>query len=502
MRSKFYPPSLRRQKEDEFNKLVQGSLSVTAYASKFMELSRFAPHMVATEELRVNRFEKGLKWDLRDRLSTHTCLNYQDMYDKAANAERIMKEKADEQVENKRKFGKDRATGGNFYKPQNLGFGRNSFNQFQERNKEIFCIRCGRNNHHVTQCRYPTSRCYECGSPHHRKIDCPQLKTFNSGMDWLRKNHVMVDCHEKSVTIMRRDGEKVLFRSNQTHKGNRIISLLKALKFLRQGCKGYLCDIGNPSVSELVIANIPVVNEFSDVFPEEIPGMPPHREIEFPIELVPGSCDVFSKIDLRSGYHQLRIKSEDIPKTAFRTRYGHYEFTVLPFGLTNAPAVFMDLMNRVFRSYLDKFVIIFIDDILIYSKNEEEHANHLRTVLETLRKNQLYAKCSKCAFWLGEMSFLGHVISAEGIKLDPQKINTITNWPILKNVAEVRSCLRLAGYYRRFVKDFSKIVQPLTNLIRKSKKFEWSEKCDRAFGKVKNRLTSVPVLTLPNGTDD
>ncbi|XP_074304334.1 putative mitochondrial protein AtMg00860 [Silene latifolia] len=120
--------------------------------------------------------------------------------------------------------------------------------------------------------------------------------------------------------------------------------------------------------------------------------------------------------------------------------------------------------------------------------------------LETLRENQLYAKFSKCAFWLGEISFLGHVISAEGIKVDPQKIDTITNWPILKNVAEVRSFLGLAGYYRRFVKDFSKIVQPLTNLIRKSTKFEWSEKCDRAFGEVKNRLTYAPVLTLPNGT--
>ncbi|XP_074304333.1 uncharacterized protein LOC141639050 [Silene latifolia] len=173
MRSKFYPPSLRRQKEDEFNKLVQGSLSVTAYASKFMELSRFAPHMVATEELRMNRFEKGLKWDLRDRLSTHTCLNYQDMYDKATNAERIMNEKENEQVGSKRKFEKDKVTGGNFYKQAHLGFRRNPFNQFQERDTKPFCIRCGRDNHVVTQCKYPTFRCYECGSPTHKKRDCP-----------------------------------------------------------------------------------------------------------------------------------------------------------------------------------------------------------------------------------------------------------------------------------------------------------------------------------------
>ncbi|XP_074271317.1 putative mitochondrial protein AtMg00860 [Silene latifolia] len=174
----------------------------------------------------------------------------------------------------------------------------------------------------------------------------------------------------------------------------------------------------------------------------------------------------------------------------------------MPFGLTNAPAVFMDLMNRVFKSYLDKFVIIFIDDILVYSKNEEDHAQHLRTVLETLRENQLFATFKKCAFWLKEINFLGHVVSSKGIQVDPEKIETIMSWPVLKNVAEVRSFLGVAGYYRRFVKDFSKLVQPLTNLVRKGTKFEWSEKCDRAFSELKGKLTSAPVLTIPNGTDD
>ena len=136
---------------------------------------------------------------------------------------------------------------------------------------------------------------------------------------------------------------------------------------------------------------------------------------------------VFSKIDLRSGYHQLRIKDEDIPKTAFRTRYGHYEFTVMPFGLTNAPAAFMDLMNRVFRQHLDEFVIVFIDDILIYSKSPEEHEKHLKIVLQTLKENQLYAKFSKCEFWLDRIIFLGHVISAKGVYVDPKKIEAIVN---------------------------------------------------------------------------
>ena len=160
---------------------------------------------------------------------------------------------------------------------------------------------------------------------------------------------------------------------------------------------------------------------------------------------------VFSKIDLRSGYYQLRVKEGDVPKTAFRTRYGHYEFLVMPFGLTNAPAAFMDLMNRVFRPYVDQFVVVFIDDILVYSKDAQEHEQHLRIVLETLREKKLYAKLSKCDFWLKEVSFLGHIVSAEGIRVDPAKIEAVVNWKSPQNVTKVRSFLGLAGYYRRFV---------------------------------------------------
>ncbi|GJS11522.1 putative reverse transcriptase domain-containing protein [Tanacetum coccineum] len=210
---------------------------------------------------------------------------------------------------------------------------------------------------------------------------------------------------------------------------------------------------------------------------------------------------VYSKIDLRS-YHQLRVRGEDIPKTAFRTRYGHYEFQVMPFGLTNAPAVFMDLMNRVCKPYLDKFVIVFIDDILIYSRNIEEHANHLRIILELLRKEKLYAKFSKCDFWIRIVQFLGHLIDSQGLHVDPAKIEAVKNWTSPTTPTEIRQFLGLAGYYRRFIKDFSKIAKSLTELTQKNKKYIWGEDQESAFQLLKQKLCEAPILALPEGNDD
>ncbi|KAG8474920.1 hypothetical protein CXB51_031559 [Gossypium anomalum] len=178
-------------------------------------------------------------------------------------------------------------------------------------------------------------------------------------------------------------------------------------------------------------------------------------------------------------------------------RYGHYEFLVMPFGLTNAPVVFMDLMNRIFRPYLDRFVVVFIDDILVYSQDENEHAEHLRLVLQILRDKQLYAKFSKCEFWLREVSFLGHVVSVSGIRVDPSKISAILDWKPPRNITEVQSFLGLAGYYRRFVKGFSMITTPMTKLLQKDIKFEWSEKCQKSFDQLKMLLTKAPVLVQP-----
>ncbi|KAI3822129.1 hypothetical protein L1987_09710 [Smallanthus sonchifolius] len=372
------------------------------------------------------------------------------------------------------------------------------------------------------------------------------------GMDWLTANEAQIICN----------------------------------RLLEARIQGFLVYVIDECKEVKELDDVPVVREYPEVFPEDLLGIPPDKEIEFRIDLVPDAqpvakapyrlapvemkelmtqldellekgfiqpsispwgapvlfvkkkdgsmrmcidyrelnkCTVknkyplpriddlfdqlqgaswFSKIDLRSGYHQLKVREEDIPKTAFRTRYGHFEFRVMSFGLTNAPAEFMDLMNRVCRPMLDRSVIVFIDDILIYSKNEGDHACHLKEVLEALKKEKLYAKFSKCAFWLREVQFLGHVINPNGIMVDPAKIVTVREWNIPKTPTEIRSFLGLAGYYRRFIQDFSKIASPLTKLTRKEVKYEWGSTQDEAFKELKKRLTQAQVLALPEGNED
>ena len=208
----------------------------------------------------------------------------------------------------------------------------------------------------------------------------------------------------------------------------------------------------------------------------------------------------FSKIDLRSGYHQIRISDEDVPKTAFRTRYGHFEFLVLPFGLTNAPATFMHLMHSIFRPFLDEFALVFLDDILIYSKDMAEHKQHVRQVLELLRKKKLFAKESKCELFKDRVEFLGHLVDAKGIHMMSDKIDAVTGWPTLTSVADVRSFLGTVGYYRKFVRMFSEIASPLTELLQKERAFEWGDRQQKAFDELKKAVSQQPVLILPDPT--
>ncbi|GJV75707.1 putative reverse transcriptase domain-containing protein [Tanacetum coccineum] len=297
-----------------------------------------------------------------------------------------------------------------------------------------------------------------------------------------------------------------MFSINLIPLGYGSFDVIVGMDWLSQHKAVIVCHEKSAKEDEPKLNDISVVREFEDVFPEDLSGLPPQRQVEFRIDLVPGATPIakspyrlapsemqelsgqlqelqdtnwklnkltvknryplpriddlfdqlqgsrfFSKIDLRSGYHQLRVHEDDIPKTAFRTRYGHFEFTVMPFGLTNAPAVFMDLMNR----------------------TKEDHEVHLGLVLELLRKEKLYAKFSKCEFWLQEVHFLGHVVNQNGIHVDPSKIEAVKNWKTPTTPSEIRSFLGLAGYYRRFIANFSKIAKPLTSLTQKNQKYVW-----------------------------
>nr|GEW92166.1 putative reverse transcriptase domain-containing protein [Tanacetum cinerariifolium] len=389
------------------------------------------------------------------------------------------------------------------------------------------CHKCNRFGHLSRDCKNPPivnngvnhrgNVCFECGAQGHFKRECPKLKTNNN-----RGNQVGNAKAQAKVYVVGKAG---------ANPDNNVVT-------------------DHDYNVELADGRIVGLNTIIRVFPEDLSGIPPTRQVEFRIDLIPGvapvvwapyrlapsemkelaeklqtyrqrlhktkfltlgapvlfvkkkdrsfrmcidykelnkltvknryplpriddlfdqlqGSSIYLKINLRSRYNQLRVREEDIPNTAFRTRYGHYEFQVMPFGLTNAPAVFLDLMNQVCKPYLEKFVIVFIDDILIYSKSKKEHKGHLRQILNLLKKEELYAKFSKCEFWIYRVQFLGHVIDCQGIHVDPVKIESIKDWASPKTPTEIQKFLGLAGYYRRFIEGFSKIAKSMTKLTRK-----------------------------------
>jgi hypothetical protein len=358
------------------------------------------------------------------------------------------------------------------------------------------------------------------------------------GMDWLSKNKVLINCAKKSIKLSTPDGKELEFVAEPVVTTKGVVNHAKVNRLdASQGPEvtGMPPNRGIEFVIELMSGTTPIYKspyrmatselvelkehikellEKAFIHPTSSPwGAPvifvlkndgtqrlcmdyhalnevtiknkyPLSRIDNLFNQLCGAC-VFSKIDLQSGYHQLKIRECDILKTAFILMYGLYEYMVMSFGLTNAPAYFMYLMNKVFMEYLNKFVVVFIDNILVYSRSEKKHEEHLRFILKKLRDHRLYAKLSKCEFLLKQVAFLGHIISMGGIFVDPSKVQDVLGWNSPTSVGDIHSFLGLASYYQRFIEGFLKISKPMTELLEKDKKFKWIAACEASFQELK-----------------
>ncbi|GJV86665.1 reverse transcriptase domain-containing protein [Tanacetum coccineum] len=530
--------------EQELWTLTLKGDDIEAYNNRFHELALMCHELVPTEKKKIERYVRGFPERIKGNITSskpatlHEAINMaRELVEQSVQgrAARISESNKRKWEDNQRNNNNNNHNYNNHNNNNNRNRNNNHHQQQNRRQENVRayaaaptggkiyagnlpkCNRC--NLHHHGPCPQKCQRCQRIG---HMEKDC-RVRLQGAviiGMDWLAYHRALIDCYEKIVRIPLPNGKILEVQGERPEKDLRSLACIKA--------------------DEKKLDDIRVVRDFPEVFPDDLLGLPLVREIEFRIDLIPGASPVvrspyrlapsemlelsnqlkelqekgfirpshspwgapvlfvkkkdgsmrmcidyrelnkltiknryplpriddlfdqlqgaccFSKIDLRSGYHQLRVREEDIPKTAFRTRYGHFEFTVMPFGLTNAPAIFMDLMNRVCKPYLDKFVIVFIDDILIYSKSEEEHEVHLKTILDLLTRREV----------------------------------------VFQNFQ------RLAGYYRRFIENFSKIAKPLTLLTQKNKTYVWGDKQDEAFQILKEKLCNAPVLALPDGPDD
>ncbi|GJU56497.1 putative reverse transcriptase domain-containing protein [Tanacetum coccineum] len=465
-------------------------LMTEVYCPRNEELVLLCTRMVPTEEDKVERFVGGLTDNIQGNVIAAEPTKLQDAI-RVANT--LMDQKLKVYVrsaENKRRMWQELTRLGTMRKKGYVG-------------SLPYCSKC--KIHHAGPC---TVRCGNCKRSGNFRKDYPKLRNQNRGNKNGNKTGNQDGSNEATAKAyaIGRGGTNPDFNVVTGHPFD--IDLMPV----------YLAQVTSKKTKdkseEKRLEDVPIVREFLEVFLEDLHGLPPTRQVEFQIDLVPGAAlvarapyrlapaelqelstqltvknrypllriddlfdqlqgsRVYSKIDLRSGYHQLRVREEDIPKTAFRTCYGHYEFQVMPFDFTNVSTVFMDLMNRVCKPYLDRFMIAFIDDILIYSKSIKEHEGHLKLILRLLKKEELYAKFLKCEFWLSKVQFLGHVIDSKGIHVDPAKIESIKDWA------------------------------PMTKLTQKSVKFDWGEKAEAAFQLLKQKLCSTLILALPKGSEN
>ncbi|RVW80134.1 Retrovirus-related Pol polyprotein from transposon 17.6 [Vitis vinifera] len=487
-------------------------MTVAQYEVKFIELSRFPPQLIAIEEEKTLKFQDGLKPYLKNKISILKLGVYSKVVDRALIAEKDNEELHHYREQQRKRNRSDGAHGNQAQRRSTSGRNQNKGKATQ--NLDGACPTCGK-KHGGRPCYRETGACFGCGKQGHLikivqrigstlrihtlfarvLIDPGSIQSFVSvsfagllglpvasmdfdlivatpvgdsvvanrmlrncivmigyrempvdlvlldlqdfdvilGMDWLASYHASVNCFEKRVTFSIPGQPKFSFEGKHVDRPLRMISALRASSLLKKGCQGFLASVMS-NESDLKLEDIPIVREYPDVFPEDLPGLPPEREVEFTINLYQ------EQIDLRSGYHQLRVRGKMYPRLLFK-----------------------------------------LDDILVYSRSREKHEGHLSIVLQTLRDKQLYAKLKKCEFWLDRISFLGHVVSNDGISVDPGKVDVVANWRRPSIVTEIRSFLGLAGYYRWFIEGFSKIALPLSKLTQKGVKFEWSDDCSGGF---------------------
>ncbi|GKB02346.1 putative reverse transcriptase domain-containing protein [Tanacetum coccineum] len=488
--------------EHELWNLKVKEYNIAAYTQRFNELALICSRMVEPEYVKVDAYIRGLSENIKGEV---TSLKPTNLNEAVRMAQKLMEQKLQAKHE--------RAMEGNKRNWENFQSGNSSRGNYKDNSRHK------QNNQKQGNARAMTTAPNESNAPTGLpllwayKEPLPKEEQamryasvlFDSGCDKsfvnarfshlidinLDKLDVINHLFEIDLMPIELDTFDVIIEMDWLAERNAIIVCGKKVVRIPCGNKMFIVEgdkVTKKKSKEKRMKDVPVIRDFPEVFLDDLPGLPPPWQVEFRIDLVPSSpwgdpmlfvkkkdrcfrmcidyrLSVYSKIDLRSGYHQLCIKEEDFPITAFRTRYGHFEFQVMPFGLTNAPAVFMDLMNRVCKPYLDKFKIMFIDDILIYSKNKKEHGEHLKIILELLKKEQLYAKFSKCDFWLDSVQFLGHVIDNKGVHVDPAKIEAIKNWDAPMTPMEVRQFLGLAGYYRRFIEGFGAVLMQWEKVI-------------------------------------
>ncbi|KAI3797696.1 hypothetical protein L1987_32959 [Smallanthus sonchifolius] len=408
IKRKFCPINEMEQIEQKFLNLRMVGSNHQDYMTKLLEYARLVPHLATPESNLIKRYIYGLVSEIQDMVKVSKTKTIDDAMDLGAQLPDGMIRTLEE---NKKKV---------ITKPDHK---RNSrpVSQKEGQSSSPVCKVCKKK--HLGKCRQYTPTCPDCKST-----------------------------GTKPTTEAKKNAQAFHLNAKEADKLTDVIySTFLVNNAYAKGCLSYLVSVTTYN-TEQELKDVPIVSEYPDIFLEELPRTPPDQEVEFRINLVPGTAPIAKApyrlaptemAELKKQLNELLEKGfirpssspwgapeDDISKTVFRTRYGHFEFTVMPFGLTNAPAAFMDMMNRICKPYLDKFIIVFIDDILIYSKSKEDHANNLRTILELLRNEKLYVKFSKCEFWLSKVQFLGNVIDKEGIQVDPVNIEAISNWEV------------------------------------------------------------------------